>query len=837
MNRLGKAIVNLVTACFTLGLGVMTELSLSAPTQAAERLTTYVGPVQVSIPIDDLETFAQEGKASGTLALLVRSLDDRTVEQLRIGLQRPIRVNAALMGRLTYIPMIEQIIQSLGRGLETTSGLNGFYAIRSALIRAAVDNPEGWTAIDVLRAFPSRDIRVDIGFLRAAARELTTTISYRNDAVELIIGEALQERATEPRLAYAELPSLSQPGPYGYTKDQFTFEIEASRSTLRGLSSGYPLRVDVYTPDGVTGPVPVVVFSHGFGGRLSDGETIGRHLTSHGLAVVVPEHVGTTDTYRSVFLQGSFGDIMSPMEYASRPLDIIYTLDELEALTQTDPRWANRLNLQQVGVMGASFGGLTALASAGASFNPATLNPLCAFGLTQFNPSFLLQCHARFLPPATYNFADPRIKAVFPQYPMGATLYGPEGMADIQIPVMLLAGSHDILAPSVYEQIPLFSWLKSPHKYLALMVPGNHFSTSSPSNVARIPEPLRGPDAQIGRRYLETLSVAFFKTYLSDVPDTAPYRSYLTSSYAGAMSQEEMRLYLIQSLTPEQLAVAYGGVAPGRDRLTALAAPPASSRSIREDIEQTGLLRVGIRTDAAPLGFIDEAGNWTGFCFDFAKSLAAYLSEESDRPLGIDLIPLPSDLDNRVDLVGSGAVHLECGPNTITPLDTNQVTFSEPFLVSGTQFLVNANQSERINVSAGLAGVRTGVLQRTTTEQWLKGRFPQADLVPFDGTTGTRDAVRAVAGGTLDAFANEGLLLLGELARQGLPLDGFALVPSQPLTCDFYGLLLPTGDSEWRVTVNRFLRSEAAIQAKRAWLGDLSTNALDTLDYCFRQDG
>ncbi|NET35259.1 MAG: hypothetical protein F6K19_25065 [Cyanothece sp. SIO1E1] len=63
------------------------------------------------------------------------------------------------------------------------------------------------------------------------------------------------------------------------------------------------------------------------------------------------------------------------------------------------------------------------------------------------------------------------------------------------------------------------------------------------------------------------LSVAFFKLHLADARNKAnengaDYRAYLSSSYAQAINQEQLRLHLIQSLTPNQLEAAYGDTPP-----------------------------------------------------------------------------------------------------------------------------------------------------------------------------------------------------------------------------------------------------------------------------------
>lgn len=682
-----------LSTCAALGIGVWGNLLGASPALSAERLTTYVGPLQLSISVDALETYAQTGQASGNLRLFLGFLDADSQAQLRRLLQHEMKADVAFVSRVLNIPMAEQVLQSIGKTLQTDSGLNGFRAVRSALILSAANHPEGWTWIDWMRQYPTSDIRIDLSSLMALLQDLKTVVLYQDAAAQVVIDVSNQEAAADPEFAYDQLPDLSQPGPYAFRREQLTFDIQATRTTLDGFSGRYTMRVDVYIPENAPAPAPLVVYTHGWGGRLSDGMVDGEHLASYGFAVAVPEHIGTTDTYRSLFLAGGLGDLTSPTEYVSRQQDIIFLLDELEKLDATDPQWQGQIDVQRVGIIGQSLGAMTVLGAAGASFDPAQLVPRCAEGLIQLNPSFLLQCHARFLPPTLYDFTDPRIRAGIAQYPMGATLYGQSGVGNVQIPMLILAGTRDILAPSVYEQIPMFAWMDAPDQYLGLMVPGTHFSTSPPQNEELVPALIRGPAWAIGRSYIRNLSVAFFKTYLGDRPESSEYLPYLTASFgqvltqrAATFSSDENRLYLIKSLSPAQLAAAYGGQIPGGDRpLASRSSPVAASRSVLDDLDATGVLRIGIRSEVAPLGYVNPQSEWTGFCFDMARQLADYIT--TTESMSVALVVLPSNADNRFDLVRNGSVHLECGPNPIHTT-VSGIVFSEPFYATGNFGLV-----------------------------------------------------------------------------------------------------------------------------------------------------
>jgi predicted dienelactone hydrolase len=63
--------------------------------------------------------------------------------------------------------------------------------------------------------------------------------------------------------------------------------------------------------------------------------------------------------YREELLQGGVSSALSPMEYLDRPQDISYLLDELEKLAANDPIWQNKINFEQIGIIGESLGATT----------------------------------------------------------------------------------------------------------------------------------------------------------------------------------------------------------------------------------------------------------------------------------------------------------------------------------------------------------------------------------------------------------------------------------------------------------------------------------------------
>ena len=327
--------------------------------------------------------------------------------------------------------------------------------------------------------------------------------------------------------------------------------------------------------------------------------------------------------------------------------------------------------------------------------------------------------------------------------------------------------------------------------------------------------------------------MAFWNVYLRG--DDA-YLPYLTAQYGEQISAEQpMTVDIITSLTPEQIETAYGQSAPVPIIPPAITATvPPRPESVLTDIEATGVLRIALRKDAAPFGFINRQNAWDGYCGDLAIGLSRYLTQTLKRPVNVEIAEITSTLDNRFELVRNNDVHLECGPNTIRN-DVEGVIFSSPFFVASTQFLVPVGNEASVNPNTPLTDVRLGVLSNSTTQTFVEETYPDADIVLFSGVAGRQEGIAAATTGEIDAFVGDGILSYAQVRLDQGTVEGFSLIPELPLTCDFYGLILPNDDSEWRTTVNQFLVSDAENAIATDWFEAAYPVTLNKTEFCLNQ--
>jgi predicted dienelactone hydrolase len=529
------------------GLGVLLSmpLTIARPAQSAERIYFSYGLFERSISFRSIETYARTGRIEGDLTAYARYATPEQLEQLRDVLQARAEINPVAVSQFLYTEQGETLLERVGELIQTESHKSGFYAIRSALILAAAD-PEGLTPLNVLRRFPLRGMRIEIDRTLALVNELEDLVNQSAAALAAVQTE-FEIEAAEP-IDLTGQPDLRQTGPNTVqTRTITVFERRRDRIFL----------ADVYLPvaprnRAALPPAPVIVISHGLGSNRTAYAYLARHLASYGFAVALPEHPGSNATQLEALLSGRASEVARPAEFIDRALDIKLLLNDLNRRSRRDPLFQGRLNAQQAGVIGQSFGGYTALAIAGAKINPDQLRLDCLSG-DSFNLSFLLQCQALNLSQPLPQLRDDRIKAVMAINPFNSSIFGQESLAQIKLPVMIVSGSADTVTPALFEQIRPFTWLTTPDRYLLMIRGGTHFSTIGPTegDVIEFPPEVIGPEPAVARRYTNAFSVAFFQTHLANQPG---YRSFLSAAYAAEISQSPLPLQLVRSLTALQLA-------------------------------------------------------------------------------------------------------------------------------------------------------------------------------------------------------------------------------------------------------------------------------------------
>ncbi len=519
-----------------LGFGLL-PIVAPRPVQGAETIALSYSVLRKSISVDTLERYATTGAVEDELAIYIRHVAPEQRSQLQQVLLAPIPLDSQQVSQLLDTPIGQQLVHHLTTLVQSDDPSRSNTAIRAALIHAAADS-DGLTALNVLRQFPSNKIEIDVSRSLNIAAESRAFIDQTHEIIAQVNQQAKLKAAASPLSAEFAQTNLQQQGHLSWEQHTLTLTDHSRHRTVP---------VDLYLPV-YRQHSPVIVISHGLSSNRASLTYLAQHLATYGFAVAVPEHPGSNGKQLLAVFEGKADRITPPREFIDRPLDVSFLLDELSQLARSNPAFQGRLNLEQVGVAGQSFGGYTALVLAGAALNFEELETDCQTSQIFLNPSLLLQCQALALPQRNYDLADPRVKAIMAISPIASSILGQASLSQIDLPVLMTASSHDALAPALVEQFYPFTWLTTSDKYLALLNGATHFSSIAPSKF-NLHQGTHAEDA-ITRRYVAALSTAFFQIHLANQPN---YRPYLSPAYTDAISEDALRLSLVQSLTISQL--------------------------------------------------------------------------------------------------------------------------------------------------------------------------------------------------------------------------------------------------------------------------------------------
>ena len=234
-------------------------------------------------------------------------------------------------------------------------------------------------------------------------------------------------------------------------------------------------------------------------------------------------------------------------------------------------------------------------------------------------------------------------------------------------------------------------------------------------------------------------------------------------------------------------------------------------------IKERGYMTLGHRESSVPFSYYDDNGQVVGYSHEFALKIVDAVRRHLEEPLLV-LRLVPVTPENRIAMIRSGEIDLECGSTTHNSIRARQVAFSNTIFIIGTRMLTRRDSGIRdfSDLSA-----RTVVTTAGTTSERLLRRMNQLRHAGIRIVTAVdhHESFDLLERGEVDAFMMDDALLYGELARAQSPEDW--IVTGTPQSFEAYGCMMRRDDFVFKRLVDntlaRLMTSGEAERIYRKW--------------------
>ncbi len=161
-----------------------------------------------------------------------------------------------------------------------------------------------------------------------------------------------------------------------------------------------------------------------------------------------------------------------------------------------------------------------------------------------------------------------------------------------------------------------------------------------------------------------------------------------------------------------------------------------------DEIRESGKIVIGVFSDKAPFGYVDENGAYQGYDIYFAERIAS--------DLGVAVEYISTDPASRVEFAATGKVDLILANFTVTEERAMQVDFALPYMK--VKLGVVSPDSALITRVEDLQGKTLIVVKGTTAELFFEKNYPDLTLQKYDEYA---DAYNALLDGRGDAFSTD----------------------------------------------------------------------------------
>lgn len=221
--------------------------------------------------------------------------------------------------------------------------------------------------------------------------------------------------------------------------------------------------------------------------------------------------------------------------------------------------------------------------------------------------------------------------------------------------------------------------------------------------------------------------------------------------------------------------------------------PGAVSADTLDDIQERGVLRVGMEPGYMPFEMTNQKGDIIGFDVDMAKRIAKAMGVKLELVSTAWDGIIPGLLTKKYDMIMSGM--------TLTQQRNLKVSFATPYIVVGQSILVKKEHAAAVKSYKDLNNKKYKVASKlgTTGEQATKRMIPNATYISFETE---QEGVMDLVNGKIDAFVYDLPYMAIANAQKN---EGKLVFLDEPFTYEPLAWAIRRGNHDFLNWLNNFM--------------------------------
>ena len=437
---------------FILCLSFLSHFSANGSLKAAEKINVQFEGMTIPIRIDQLSKLVTYKDDSTKLIDWFKENGFQKIFEFSKYLEFPIFTEDGFTKQILRSWIGRKVLSEMSNTIIVPNDKNGIQVFNT--IENLLEKNSSVSTLDILKALPNEVITLDV------------------DNLILIISSWKNKLAEQQNLVRQlnELKEIDNNFPFKY-KNIEKRDIKPLRMQLKVAHRKKPLSFEVWMSKDEKYNKDLIIFMPGLGGDIRNFRWLGSKLSRMGWPIVFIEHDGSNSNALKKFMEGDEALPGSADFY-------LYRIKDLNAVINAHNNGFFGKDNGSYILMGHSLGSLISFLYEGSlpkeGFNSRCNKALQDFALT--NLSKLLQCQLSEIPLPKLKRSN-RLKALVGFNSFGSLIWPNAKTSGIDVPVLLIGGTYDLITPIIGEQFKVFASTKGNVLNRFLVIEGaSHFS-------------------------------------------------------------------------------------------------------------------------------------------------------------------------------------------------------------------------------------------------------------------------------------------------------------------------------------------------------------------------